>query len=258
MNEDLPLKLGKKPARPEAVSFKFANYVDLAVLPKPPRRFGHIDLMGSVRWGMLGNDRWGDCVLAGAAHETMVWNREAGRTVDFDDQAVLADYGAVTGFNPNQPWTDQGTDMKDAASYRRKVGVRDASGQRHQILSYLALEPGDVRQLYVASYLFGAVGMGFLFPSSAMDQFNRGRMWTPSNAPIEGGHYVSVVVKRAHMECVTWGRLQPFTLAFYEKYTDEALVYLSEERLDGLTGRSLEGFDREQLLADLNALGAQR
>lgn len=248
------MKLGKKPARPDAVSFKFATYANLAALPKPPRHFGHEDLVYGSPWQVLGNDRWGDCVFAGAAHETMLWNLEAGQHVRFDDAAVLADYGAVTGFDPNVPSSDQGTDMKDAASYRRKVGIVDSDGGRHKIAAYLALHPGNLAELYAACYLFGAVGMGFNFPTSAWAQFDQGKVWTATRARTDGGHYVPVVAKRDHLLCVTWGRIQGFTAGFYNHYCDEALAYVSEERLNQLTGKSLEGFDRDQLLVDLQVL----
>lgn len=204
-------------------------------------------------WAMLGNDRYGDCVFAGAAHETMMWNAERGAQVGFDDHAVLSDYSAVTGFNPNDPNSDQGTDMSDAASYRRKVGIVDTNGQRHQIAAYLAITPGSISELYQAMYLFGAVGIGIEFPASAMDQFNSGKVWSVRRSVIEGGHYVPMVAKRSHVECVTWGRVQPMTLGFYEKYCDEALAYVSAEAL--VNNRSPEGFDSDTLLADLQALG---
>ena len=54
------------------------------------------------------------------AHETMLWNKEAARTVTLNNESVLKDYSAVTGFNPNDPNTDQGTDMQVAA--RRNTG----------------------------------------------------------------------------------------------------------------------------------------
>lgn len=246
------MKLGKKPARPDAVKFKLTDYVNLAKLPKPPKRFGHEDLM-TPDWGMLANDQFGDCVWAGAAHETIMWGREAGHQHTFTDQTVLSDYAAVTGFNPNDPNTDQGTDMKDAASYRRKVGIVDTSGTRHKIEAYLALDPGNVNQLYAAMYLFGAVGIGIEFPSSALDQFNQGKTWSIArNSPIEGGHYIPLVAKRSHLECVTWGQLQGMTLGFFKKYCDEALAYVS---LTPLTNnKSPEGFDAQVLLDDLKAL----
>ena len=134
----LPLKLGKKPARPGAVKLKLAKYLVKPKLPTPPKVFGHEALIGP-NWEMLGNDQYGDCVWAGAAHETMLWNKEAARAVTFNNQSVLKDYSAVTGFNPNDPNTDQGTDMQVAASYRRKTGVLDANGKRHKVIAYLAL-----------------------------------------------------------------------------------------------------------------------
>ena len=251
----LPLKLGKKPARPGAVKFKLANYLDKAKLPTPPKMFGHQGLIGA-NWEMLGNDHYGDCVWAGAAHETMLWNKEAGRIIAFNDQSVLKDYSAVTGFNPKDPSTDQGTDMQVAASYRRKTGVLDVPGKRHKVIAYLALAPGNPDQLALAIYLFGATGIGIKFPNSAMDQFNAGKPWDVSkNAKIEGGHYIPGVGRDAkgNIVVVTWGKIQLMTPRFYTKYCDEVVAYVSDEALLA-GGRTLDGFNLAQLKADLNAL----
>ena len=247
------LKLGKTKARPDAVKFKLAEYLDTSLLPSPPKNFGHERLVvGS--WGMLGNDQYGDCVWAGAAHETMLWNREGARTAIFDDQSVLSDYSAVTGFNPNDPNTDQGTDMQVAASYRRKTGVRDAKGQRHLVTAYLAITPKDVEELKQAIYLYSAVGIGIEFPSTAMDQFNQGKPWTVvKGASVEGGHYVPAVgYNSRYLYVVTWGKVQRMSWAFYKKYNDESVVYISEEMLNGDV--SLEGFNLAQLELDLKQL----
>jgi hypothetical protein len=249
----LNLKLGKKAARPEAVKFKLTDFVNLTELPKPPRSFGHEALFGRKAWGMLGNDGFGDCVWAGAAHETMMWNKEVGKDVLFTDKQVLSDYSAVTGFNPSDPNTDQGTDMKEAASYRRKTGIIDAKGVRHKVAAYLSITPGNIQEHYVALYLFGAVGIGIEFPGTAMDQFNKGKSWSVvRGARIEGGHYIPLVAKRTHIECVTWGQVQPMTTAFFTKYNDESIVYVSNEAL--VNRKSPEGFDYEKLMQCLGAL----
>ena len=203
---------------------------------------------------MLGNDQYGDCVWAGAAHETALWNRESAHQVLFTDTAVLSDYSAVTGFTPSDPSTDQGTDMQLAASYRKKKGVKDANGRRHKIAAYLSITPGDVQEHLLAAYLFGAVGIGIKFPQSAMHQFNTGQPWTVVNgSPIEGGHYIPLVARRNNMlVCVTWGKTQPLTDAFLKAYNDESIVYVSTEALTA--GKSLEGFNKQQLLADLAQL----
>jgi hypothetical protein len=249
----LPLKLGKKPARPGAVKLKLTKYLIKAKLPTPPKVFGHEALIGSI-WGVLGNDNYGDCVWAGAAHETMLWNKEAGRTITFDNQCVLKDYSAVTGFDPNDPNTDQGTDMQVAASYR---GVLDAHGKRHKVIAYLALTPGNTDQLAISIYLFGATGIGIKFPNTAMTQLNAGKPWdVAKNAKIEGGHYIPGLGRDAkgNFVIVTWGKIQLMTPRFYEQYCDEVVAYVSDEALT-TGGKTLEGFDLAELKADLKALG---
>ncbi|WP_433568071.1 hypothetical protein ACQP1O_43285 (plasmid) [Nocardia sp. CA-151230] len=244
------MKLGKLPARINATQLKLGTYLDSAVLPKIPVEFGHERAIADYQ--MLGNDEVGDCVWAGAAHETMIWGREANTTIEFNTEAVESDYSAVTGYNPADPSTDQGTDMQVAASYRRRIGVVDSAGNRHRVGAYVALTPGNPDELAAAAYIFGAVGIGLRVPAYAEDEFNAGKPWDVrhGNATIVGGHYVPVVGRRAGNFCVvTWGRVQEMTTAFYRRYCDEALCYLSTEMLT--SGVSPEGFNLAQLQADL-------
>ena len=248
--------LGKLPARPGAVSLKFGSYFNAVALPTPPLVFGHESI--GQDWGLFCNDRFGDCVWAGAAHEAMIWSHEGGRTVAFSDQGVLSDYSAVTGFVPANPMTDQGTDMAVAAAYRRNTGIVDVKGVRHKIDSYTALSAGDVDQLVLAAYLTGAVGVGLRLPASAEDQFDAGEPWTvvPGDE-IDGGHYVCCLGRnsRGNLLVVTWGRIHAMTPQFYQTYCDEAVAYLSLEPLKN--NLSPEGFNIDQLRADLAAIAAQ-
>lgn len=245
-------KLGKKPARTGAVKFRFAAYTDAAALPMPPAAFGHETLISS--WPMLGNDRYGDCVWAGAAHETMLLAKEAGKSVIFTDTNVLSDYAAATGFNANDPSTDQGTDLQEAASYRRKTGIIDATDCRHAIANYLALEPGDMKNLLLAAYMFIA-GVGLQLPASALDQAARNQVWdVVPGSPNAGGHYVPLLGRRADglLVFVSWGNIQLATERFVQTYCDEAIAYLSEEDLTNR--KSPDGFDYVTLAADLARL----
>lgn len=240
------MKLGKLPARPGAVKFKLSDYKTSLVYPPS-------ETAVNLNWLMLGNDKYGDCVWAGAGHETMTWNHEAGKTVNFTDTSVLSDYSAVTGFNPKNPNSDQGTDMQVAASYRLKTGVLDGSGIRHKVGAYVAVSLGNVEELKEAVYLFGAVGVGFQFPAYAMDQFNSGKPWSVKSGSIEGGHYVPAIgYSKTYLYVVTWGKVQKMTWSFYKKYADEVVAYLSPEMLSG--GKSLEGFNLTQLQSDLDSL----
>jgi hypothetical protein len=256
----LHYKLGKTPARPDAIKLKFSKYLEAKELklPKHPENFGHEGVIGRKDWGMLGNDKYGDCVWAGAAHETRMWGYMGGvhGGAWFRDKDVLSDYSAATGFDPAKSETDNGTDMQKAASYRRTVGIVDGHGRRHKVSAYLALEPGNLEQHLQALYLFGAVGLGIRFPVAFMDQFNRGQPWAyvpGSSWKIEGGHYIPLVAKRKdYLHTVTWGQIQPMDVEAWKKVGDESVVYLSEEML--VNGKSPEAFDYTALQADLNAL----
>lgn len=247
------LQLGKKPATHDPRDLEYEQYRAVTPFPALPHEFGQEALIDD--WGVLGNDRYGDCVWAGGDHETMLWNASVGRQVIFDDDTALADYASATGFDPKSGSNDNGTDMREAMNYRRKNGLIDVNDDRHKIAAYVALEPGNWNHVMEALYLFGVVAIGIEFPDTAFDQFERGKPWTVRpGANIEGGHYVPLVGRHSHhVHCVTWGKIQPITMRFFEKYCDEAYAPLSEEMLSG--GRSLQGFDIEQLQKDLSLLG---
>jgi hypothetical protein len=242
------LKLGKLPARAGAVSFAFTDFFDMKKLPTPPAVFGHYKAVQDFH--MLGNDAWSNCVWAGAAHETMIWSIEGGQPrARFLTKNTLSDYGAVTGFNPARPDSDQGTDMAEAAEYRQKTGIVDATGKRHKIDGYVALKIGNFEQMIFATWIFGATGVGLELPTQAMDQFDRNQVWTvPSKPKMEGGHYVSGVGrdKDGNLEIVTWGKVAPITPQFYERFSDEAIAYISLEILSS-KNLSPEGFDAAEL-----------
>jgi hypothetical protein len=241
------LSLGKLPAKPSPLDFGIrAVAVDLPALPT--KGFGLGTLFHD--WGMLGNDAQGDCVWAGAAHETMAWNKLANHPVTFTDAPVLGDYHAVTG--PG----DNGTDVHIAMGFRRSTGIADASGQRHKIDAYLSIDPKDWELMLRCAYAFGAVGIGFEFPGSAMSQFNAGQPWDVPGSSIEGGHYVPIVGSlhpATEASCITWGKRQRLTRAFYEQYNDEAWVPLSFEMLNK-SGLGLHHIDRAKLQSLFDAL----
>lgn len=248
----MSLKLGKLPAIKNSVSFRLRDYLSLSKLPEAPTSVNHEKVQ--IVWGMLGNDQYGDCVWAGAGHETMLWNKDGGVTVNITSANALSDYSAVTGFNPNNPNSDKGTDMSAAAKYRQKTGVVDDLNTRHKVAAYLSITPGNREELKQAVYLFENAGVGIEFPGSAMTQFNAGKPWSVvKGSAIEGGHYIPAIgYDDEYIYIVTWGKVQRMEWAFFDKYCDEAIVYLSDEMIKG--GKSIEGFNVTQLITDLKGL----
>lgn len=253
----ITLKLGKKPASDNPKDLRFGDFVDHAALPNhfPHPNFGNGNRFRN--WGMLGNDEVGDCVIASRAHLTMLdTSVGAPATARFTTASVLAEYGAVTGYDPSDPSTDQGTDMRAMCSYQRKTGLADADGHRHRIGAYLALEPGNTLQAIQATWLFGGFGFGFGVAQSAMDQFDAGEVWDDvGDRDILGGHEVCGVGTldyETRLTVVSWGRRQEMTFAFLAAYNDESWAWVAPEILSA--GGTWRGLDVAKLNAALATL----
>jgi hypothetical protein len=245
------LKLGKKPHQPSAKDFPYKRYK--TTLGKSiPVPFGPKATIQD--WGMLGNDQYGCCVIAGQAHGIILWTAEGGKPVNFTTQGVLSDYSAITGFNPNDPSTDQGTYLRDALDYGRKVGYVDAAGNRHKIEAFLLLDLLDFNDILEATYLFSSTTLGLSITQTAMNQFNAGEPWTKiTDEEILGGHEVELIAyDGAWLYCVTWGKVQKMSVEWFKAYADEAYAKLSKDFL--VNGVSPDGFNLAQLQADLAAL----
>ena len=249
--EHLPFRLGKKPAEPGKIKFKLASYVDLD-LPKPPEHFRHPT---PPPWREYANSQYGNCVWVGAANETRLWEREGGiGTPMFTSKTVLSDYAAVTGFRLDDPNTDQGTSMPDAASYRRHTGVLDARGNRHKVDAYAALRLRDEKYLRAALWVLGGLGVGMIFYDYNMRQFDEGKPWDwEEGGRQEGGHYIPAVgiAPSGNIVCVSWGREVEMTMEFYMRAVDEVIAYIDLDRINRNTRLSPEGFNGDRLMHDL-------
>ena len=84
---------------------------------------------------MLGNDQVGDCVIAAMLHYIMAAQANVGKSVTFTTQQALDLYSAITGYNPSDPSTDQGTAWTDALAYWQSTGCCG-----HKILGWAAVD----------------------------------------------------------------------------------------------------------------------
>jgi len=248
-------KLGLKPvlAQPP-VRLRDYYTCDLPSVASLTFPFGHADL---IQPHMFCNNSIGDCAIAGSIEEVRLANALAGKTVNFTDQTAIENYSAITGYVPDDPSTDQGTDVHELYDYRKSTGIIDADGQRHTIVGYAGLTVGDFDELLVALSLFpSGVGIGIEVSDFCEAQFDAGQPWhlVPGNHTIEGGHYVPVVgaTDRHTAQLYTWGALGGITAPFYAAYNMVAAVALTEEMF--VAGKSPTGLDMAQLRADLGLL----
>jgi hypothetical protein len=251
--------LGKKPASPlSKKAIMFDDVFDATLMPQPPTVFGRQDAI--PHWYVYGNDEYGDCVWAAKAHMHMLWPILGGYKRNyFWTSNVLSDYAAATGFHADDPGSDQGTDMKLAAEYHRKIGVSDAHGTRHRVAAYVNMTPGNVNQLAAASYVFGAVELGIVMSKENMNQFDRKEPWTVASDEIVGGHCIPIVGRDAdgNFLCISWGRIQRIAPSFIEKNMDEGITYLDQQILNN-AGLSPGAYDKVTLLKMLAKVSPQR
>lgn len=262
----MPRMLGKLEHVPSKRDFLFKKLVDTkAVLPTLPRTFGHekgfaLKMFGNgpdetVVPGFLGA---GDCVFAGACEEIHLHEHAAKRTMaPLSGREAIRAYEAVTGYQIGNPSSDRGTVVRDALSWRRKTGLKDAQGKAHKIGAFLSIEPGNFEHVLVALRIFGAVGIGFEFPKSAWTQLDHGEPWSVvPGSTTDGGHYVPVVARRNQqsVDVLTWAQVQRMNEDFFAKYCDEAWAIVPTEYTNPKTKKTPEGFDAPSLNRMLAAL----
>ena len=243
MNE-IHYKLGKTAPRHDSRTLKFESYITGALPPTPAA----IDWTGKVPdFLMLGNNSVGNCTCASLAHCEMLWTSQSTVELVPTTQQVLDLYSAITGYNPQDPNSDQGANVLDVLNYWRNTGFLN-----HKIQAYVQINPRNTAHVKAAVDLFGAVYTGIQVPSRAQDQFSNGQPWDDINPDeIEGGHAIPLVAYDPnYITCVTWGAKQKISYPWLAKYMDECYAVLSTDWI-AANGSAPSGFNLGQLYTDL-------
>lgn len=243
-------KLGRKKSPHDPRALRFSRYLK-PNLPTPPDSADYSEKVGAD-WGMMANDVLGDCVLAAAGHGELGWTTNAGKPFQLTDAQIVAAYSAITGYTPNDPSTDQGTDPVSMFKYWKKHGIAG-----HKIGAWANVNPTKQNQFRVAISMFECV-----FISLAMPNYIQGNMGTwdvpgPGVSPDDaapgswGGHeVVGFGYGAGGVTIVTWGQRVRVTWAFLAKYCDESQVAFSVDLVSG-NGTVPTGFDVAVLRADI-------
>jgi hypothetical protein len=245
-------KLGKLPVRHDPRTLQMADYLRYEALPPSPPTVNWGSKVHA--WGMMANDRVGDCTCAAAGHMILDWSTCDGpKPIMPTDAQILAAYSAITGYDPKSGANDNGAVELDVLNYWRKKGIA-----KRRILAYVSLEPGNHDHVRDALYLFGGCYLGVSLPISAQKQ----KVWSvPSGgakgegaAGSWGGHAVPVVGYDSRgLTTITWGQPKRMTWGFLDAYCEEAYAVLSGD----WTGSDLKapnGVDLKALQADLRAV----
>jgi hypothetical protein len=243
-------KLGRGPVKKDGRTLKLGKYLKTE-LPKPPETGDWTN--GITDWGMMLNNVHQCCTIAAAAHAVQVWTEHTSGETTIPDSLVLKYYEEWDGYNPSAPNTDGG-----AAALNVLTAWQKSSFDSHKLIAYADLAFTNLEEVRQAIHLFGGVYIGLLLPTTAKTQ----QVWdvVPNGGDDAkpgswGGHAVFVPKYDAEtFTCISWGRLYPMTVAFWNTYVDEAHVLLSHNWIEAKGSPS--GFDLEQLKTDLGLIHA--
>lgn len=248
MADHANMKLGRKAIKTDSRTLTLANYLKPTLPPPPPAKDW---TNGITSWGMMLNDKLGDCTIAGVAHAIQVWSANTGGEITALDPTVLNYYEKWDGYNPADPNTDNGGIELDVLNSWHNDGF-----DGHPLLAFADPNYSNLVQIRQSIALFGGVYIGLALPVTAQNQ----DVWdvvpkggADGRKGSWGGHCVFVPkYDEKSFTCITWGGLKTMTLAFWKKYCDEAHTLLGQNWLTVKGAPS--GFDQGQLMTDLHAI----
>lgn len=248
MTDHSAMKLGRKAIKTDTRTLMLGNYLKPS-LPPPPKTADWTK--GVTSWGMMLNDKLGDCTIAGVGHAIQVWSANTGSMQTVPDTMIESMYEKWDGYVPGNPSTDNGGVELDVLNDWRKQGI-----DGHSLLAFADPSPSNLLEIRQSIALFGGVYIGLALPISAQTQ----DVWdvVPNGGANAkkgswGGHCVFVPKYDENtFTCITWGELKTMTVAFWKKYCDEAHTLFGQNWLNAI--KSPSGFDQAQLQADLGCI----
>lgn len=227
INKHKFFKLGKKGAKRDKRNLKFAAVVK-APVPLPDR-YDFDDKHPGIPTPMFANDELGCCVIAGRAHQTMRFELiEQGSKMMITDAEVIKEYKKETG------GPDTGLVVLDSLSEWRHDGWK-LGKEVYKIQAYAEINRTSPAEVKRAIFADVGIGIGVNLPKDAEKQINTGQKWDVTGGAGGkpggwGGHYVYVCgYTQAGPVCITWGRKQQMTWAWFKKYCDEAYAIFDAE-----------------------------
>lgn len=257
-------KLGRR--QPIAVHrrFKLSNYLRATTLPTPPASYSaYYDCPAAkpIISDVYMNDQLGCCVISALLHVEGWATANAGAPYHATEQTVVQLYSAITGYNPKDPSTDQGTNIQDALAYAQQHGLPDGV----HLTGSLAVDPTNDVECVTAIWLFENIFLGMGLPDKWVqnEPNESGFTWdVAGKSDPNNGHCVPSGEYDAQGNPViaTWGMTGTLTKAALSTYAaakdgGECYTLLTPSILSKATQKAPTGFDLDQLIADFNKMG---
>lgn len=220
-----------------------------------------------------GNTAYGDCVLAEEAHYVAVVTGNAGKLFAYTAAMTLAAYTKLTGFNPSDPSTDQGTDPLACLSYFLAHPYEDGTKN----VGFLLVDGANQAEVEYAIATFGNLKVWAAIPNAWISPFpsKHGFVWDVAEPNPDQGHCIGACgyvasgnvpqslqvlgVNALGVAVMTWGLIGTITWAALAKLCVPSAgggcaVRVTADWLN-VAGKSPTGLDLPALIAGFDALG---
>ena len=217
------LMLGKKPAKHDKRNLLMKSI--LKAVPEVPKSYSFDSIHENIPTPMFGNDKYGDCVIAGRAHQTLRFEH-----IDQDTILKITDEDVITEWRKENGNTEDGLIVLDSLTLWRNEGWM-IDGKNYKIKAFAQNNPHDINEIKTTIFNNIGIGLGLAMPDSWDSEFNTGKPWKNISLPPNprNGHYVYVMgYDESGLTCITWAKRQKMSWAFFIKYTDEAYAIMDE------------------------------
>lgn len=246
MTTEPTYRLGRLPPVVDRRTLQLARYMPEALPPAPVTvRWSNF----VTSWPMYGNDAYGDCTIAAVGHFEQIQSSVRRKPITPSAASILARYKRLTGCKKPGDAHDTGLNENTVLRDWRQHGV----GNR-KMLAWADVNVWDHNAVRNALSIFRGlyIGFGISDPQQLFSEFSAGKPWTPEQGQVTEGHAVNIADCDADtLTCVSWGRLQKMTWAFWDHMVDECHAVLLADETASLPA----GFNLPLIRADLALVG---
>jgi hypothetical protein len=173
-----------------------------AAAPTPPSAFDWTK-GGTLKFPILGNNRYGDCYYAAVAHASQTYTGNSGTECQFNENALISRYLALAG-------GDRGL-YDELIMPEWKKGIVGPNGPR-KILDEMIVPLTHPADQQLAAWAFGGLIWTCNLESGWVDNVKPGMVWDAHQGRGVGGHAMFITGKngKGNWDVQTWGLGPPY------------------------------------------------